>query len=248
MKRVLLTIGYDGTCYHGWQVQKNAVTVQQVLCETLEKMLGKTHDVVGTSRTDAGVHAKEFTCHLDCDDNIPESAFLRGLNSLLPPDIAVKDCKQVANDFHARYNAKGKTYSYYIYNSNLKDPFKTRYSWQIERNLDVESMNKFAKQIIGTHDFFAFSSSGRTVEDTVSTISECYVTKQGDDVVLTVTANGFLYNMVRIIVGTAVAVSDGKINICDIPEILNSKKRELAGVTAPPQGLFLEKVHYNGYR
>lgn len=244
MKRVLLTIGYDGTCYHGWQVQKNAVTVQQVLCETLEKMLGKTHDVVGTSRTDAGVHAREFTCHLDCDDNIPESAFLRGLNSLLPPDIAVKDCKQVPNDFHARYNAKGKTYSYYIYNSNLKDPFKSRYSWQIERPLDIELMNKFAEQIIGTHDFYAFSSSGRTVEDTVRTLSECYVKKQGDDIVLTVTANGFLYNMVRIIVGTAVGVSDKKISICDIPEILNSKKREMAGITAPPQGLFLEKVHY----
>lgn len=245
MKRVLLTIGYDGTNYHGWQVQKNAVTVQQVLCEALFKMLGKAHDAVGTSRTDAGVHAKEFTCHIDCDENIPDAAFVRGLNSLLPPDIAVKDCKTVPNDFHARYNAKGKTYSYYIYNSNVKDPFKMRYSWQIERPLNVDAMNKFAKEIIGTHDFYAFSSSGRTVEDTVRTISECRVEKQGDDIVLTVTANGFLYNMVRIIVGTAIAVSDGKIAVGDIAEILNSKKRERAGVTAPPQGLFLEKVHYN---
>ncbi len=244
MKRVLLTIAYDGTNYHGWQVQKNAVTVQQVLCENLEKMLGKTHDAVGTSRTDAGVHAREFTCHIDCDDNIPETAFIRGLNSLLPPDIAVKGCERVADDFHARYNAQGKTYKYYIYNSNKKDPFKMRYSWQIERPLDIELMNEFAKKIIGTHDFYAFSSSGRTVEDTVRTISECYFEKQGDDVVLTVTANGFLYNMVRIIVGTAVAVSDGRINADGITDILSSKKRELAGVTAPPQGLFLEKVHY----
>ncbi len=244
MKRVLLTIAYDGTNYHGWQVQKNAVTVQQTLCEALEKMLGKTHDAVGTSRTDAGVHAREFTCHIDCDDNIPEKAFVRGLNSFLPPDIAVKDCIQVANDFHARYNAKGKTYKYYIYNSNKKDPFKMRYSWQIERPLDVEAMNEFANKLIGTHDFYAFSSSGRTVEDTVRTISECYVTKENDDVVLTVSANGFLYNMVRIIVGTAVEVSDKRIKPEDIPQILNSKKRELAGVTAPPQGLFLEKVHY----
>lgn len=244
MKRVLLTISYDGTAYHGWQVQKNAVTVQQVLCEALEKMLGKPHDAVGTSRTDAGVHAKEFTCHIDCDDNIPKSAFIRGLNSLLPPDIAVKDCKEIPKDFHARYNAKGKTYSYYIYNSNKKDPFKTRYSWQIERPLDVDKMNTFAKQIIGTHDFYAFSASGRTVEDTVRTVSECFVERKGDDVVLTVTANGFLYNMVRIIAGTAVAVSDGKIDTNDIQEILNSKSRERAGMTAPPQGLFLEKVHY----
>ncbi len=245
MKRVLLTIAYDGTNYHGWQIQKNAVTVQQVLCEALEKMLGKTFDVTGTSRTDAGVHAREFTCHIDCDDNIPEKAFVRGLNSFLPPDIAVKDCIEVANDFHARYNAKGKTYKYYIYNSNEKDPFKMRYSWQIERKLDVKLMNEFASKLVGTHDFYAFSSSGRTVEDTVRTISECYVTKENDDIVLTVSANGFLYNMVRIIVGTAVEVSDKRIKVEDIPEILSSKKRELAGVTAPPQGLFLEKVHYS---
>ena len=245
MKRVLLTIAYDGTNYHGWQIQKNAVTVQQVLCEALEKMLGKTFDVTGTSRTDAGVHAREFTCHIDCDDNIPEKAFVRGLNSFLPPDIAVKDCIEVANDFHARYNAKGKTYKYYIYNSNEKDPFKMRYSWQIERKLDVKLMNEFASKLIGTHDFYAFSSAGRTVEDTVRTISECYVTKENDDIVLTVSANGFLYNMVRIIVGTAVEVSDKRIKVEDIPEILSSKKRELAGVTAPPQGLFLEKVHYS---
>ena len=241
---MLLTISYDGTAYHGWQIQPNGVTVQGVLCERLEQMLSKPVAVVGTSRTDAGVHAKEFTCYLDCDDNIPESAFLRGLNSLLPPDIAVKDCKQVADNFHARYDAKGKTYCYNILNSNKKDPFKLRYAWQIERPLDIEKMNEFAKRIVGTHDFYAFSSSGRTVEDTVRTISECYVEKVGDDVKLFVTANGFLYNMVRIIVGTAVAVSDGKINPQDIENILTSKKRELAGVTAPPQGLFLEKVHY----
>ncbi len=244
MKRVLLTIAYDGTDYHGWQVQKNAVTVQQVLCEAVNKMLGKAHEVVGTSRTDAGVHARQFTCHIDCDENIPETAFVRGLNSLLPPDIAVLDCKQIPNDFHVRYNAKGKTYRYYIYNSSNKDPFKSRYSWQIERPLDIDKMNEFGKKIIGTHDFFAFSSSGRTVDDTVRTVSECYFERKNDDIVLTVSADGFLYNMVRIIVGTAVAVSDGRINQKDIPEILNSKMRDKAGITAPPQGLFLEKVHY----
>ena len=244
LKRVLLTIAYDGTNYHGWQVQKNAVTVQEVLCQAVCKMLGKPTDVVGTSRTDAGVHAREFTCHLECDSSIPTTAFVRGLNSLLPSDIAVLDCKEIPNDFHARYNAKGKTYRYYIYNSNKKDPFKIRYAWQIERTLNVEKMNEFSKQIIGTHDFYAFSSSGRTVEDTVRTISECCFTKEENNIVLTVTANGFLYNMVRIIVGTAVAISDGKIKLQDIPEVLNSRKREDAGITAPPQGLFLEKVHY----
>ncbi len=244
MKRILLTISYDGTAYHGWQVQPNALTVQAVMCEALAKILKTQVSVTGTSRTDAGVHAKEFTCHFDCEDSIPNEAFLRGLNSVLPPDIAVTGCRQVSSDFHARYNAKGKTYCYRIYNSNKKDPFKSRYAWQIERPLSVEKMNAFAKEIIGKHDFYAFSSSGRSVTDTVRTISECYVTKNGEDISLTVTADGFLYNMVRIIAGTAVAVSDDKIKADDILDILSSKQRERAGVTAPAQGLFLEKVHY----
>lgn len=244
MKRVLLTISYDGTAYHGWQIQPNAVTVQSVMCDTVSQLLKVNTAVTGTSRTDAGVHARQFTCHIDCDDAIPKEAFLRGLNSMLPPDIAVLDCKEVPRDFHARYNAAGKTYCYKIYNSNIKDPFKGRYAWQIERPLSVDKMNGFCQSIIGTHDFYAFSSSGRSVEDTVRTITECHVTKNGDDLTLTVTADGFLYNMVRIIAGTAVAVSDGKVNTCDIPEILQNREREKLGITAPANGLFLEKVHY----
>lgn len=244
MKRVLLTICYDGTAYHGWQTQPNGITVQQVLCDQLSLMLGKKTDITGCSRTDAGVHAKMFCCHLDCDDNIPDEAFIRGLSSRLPNDISVLDCKRVADDFHARYDALGKIYRYNILNSNIKDPFLERYSWRIERKLDIDKMNEFCKEIIGTHDFYAFSSSGRTVTDTVRTIKECKVDKNGDMVTLSVTANGFLYNMVRIIVGTAVGVSDGKINPSDIRNILEEKKRENAGVTAPAKGLFLEKVIY----
>ncbi len=245
MKRMLLKISYDGTSYHGWQVQPNGITVQEVLCSSLTKLLGKKTDAVGASRTDAGVHAKEFCCHIDCEENIPQSAFLRGLNSLLPKDIAVNECVEVDKDFHARYSCKGKTYVYRIYNSNKKNPFEGRYAWQIERRLDVCKMNEFCKALVGTYDFYAFSSSGRTVENTVRTVSECTAVRQGDFVLLSITADGFLYNMVRIIVGTAVEVSDGKINTKDILNILNSKKRELAGVTAPPQGLFLEKTHYD---
>ena len=244
MKRILLNISYDGTAYHGWQVQPNCITVQEVLQNALETLLGERVKVTGCSRTDAGVHAKDFYCHIDCDDKFPPEAFLRGLNSLLPNDIAVKGCKEVVADFHARYNAKGKTYTYLILNSNIKDAFLSRYTWQIERPLNIEKMSAFAKNIVGTHDFYAFSSSGRTVEDTIRTITDCKVEKQGDIVKLTVTANGFLYNMVRIIVGTAVEVSDGKINENSVDDILKSKNRNLAGVTAPPQGLFLEKVIY----
>ena len=244
MKRVLLTICYDGTAYHGWQIQPNGITIQQVLEEEVSSLLGKKTAVTGCSRTDAGVHAKEFCCHLDCEEVFPDNAFLRGLSSRLPSDISVIGCKTVADDFHARYNAKGKTYVYNIRNSSVKNPFYDRYSWLIERKLDIDKMNAFCEKIIGTHDFYAFSSSGRTVSDTVRTISECYVEKNDENVTLRVTANGFLYNMVRIIVGTAVDVSGGKINPDDIPKILEIKKREGAGMTAPAKGLFLEKVIY----
>lgn len=244
MKRVLLTIAYDGTDYHGWQVQPNGITVQEVLQKGLCELLGTKTGATGCSRTDSGVHAKQFCCHVDCDNNIPDDAFIRGLSAKLPSDIAVIDCKTVASDFHARYNALGKTYVYNILNSKIKDPFLERYYWRIERELDIDKMNEFCGKIVGKHDFYAFSSSGRTVEDTVRTVKECFVTKRDNKVKLQITADGFLYNMVRIIVGTAVAVSDGKIDPNDTEKILAEKKRENAGITAPAKGLFLEKVIY----
>ena len=244
MKRVLLTIAYDGTDYHGWQVQPNGITVQEVLQKGLCELLGTKTGATGCSRTDSGVHAKQFCCHVDCDDNIPDDAFIRGLSAKLPSNIAVIDCKTVASDFHARYNALGKTYVYNILNSKIKDPFLERYYWRIERELDIDKMNEFCGKIVGKHDFYAFSSSGRTVEDTVRTVKECFVTKRDNKVKLQITADGFLYNMVRIIVGTAVAVSDGKIDPNYTEKILAEKKRENAGITAPAKGLFLEKVIY----
>lgn len=244
MKRMLMTISYDGTEYHGWQVQPNGVTVQETVQNALEKLMGVRPSLTGCSRTDAGVHAREFCCHFDCDEKFPENAFLRGLDSLLPEDISVRAVKNVPSDFHARYNARGKTYAYYILNSERRDPFLSRYSWRIERPLDLDRINAFCREIIGTHDFFAFSSSGRTVLDTVRTVSECKAERDGDMVALRITADGFLYNMVRITVGTAVDVSDGRIKPEYIKEILSSKDRARAGITAPPQGLFLEKVLY----
>ena len=189
MKRILLTLSYDGTAYHGWQVQPNGITVQEVLQNSLETLLKTRPSVSGCSRTDAGVHAKEFCCHLDCEEVIPKEAFLKGLNSLLPPDIAVTDYKEVVSDFHARYNAKGKTYVYRILNSNKKDPFLSRYAWAIEKPLNLELMNEFCSNIIGTHDFYAFSSSGRTVTNTVRTVSECEAEKNGDIVTIKITAD-----------------------------------------------------------
>ncbi len=244
MKRMLLTISYDGTAYHGWQVQPNGITVQETVQDALFRLLGERPALTGCSRTDAGVHAREFCCHFDCADKFPENAFLKGLDSLLPADISVKAVRQVPPDFHARYSAKGKTYAYYILNSVRRDPFLSRYTWRIERGLDLERINAFCREIVGTHDFCAFSSSGRTVEDTVRTVSECSAKRDGDRVVLRITADGFLYHMVRIIVGTAVSVSDGKTAPHFVKEIFSSKQRALAGDTAPPQGLFLEKVLY----
>lgn len=243
MKRVLLKISYDGTAYHGWQVQPNGITVQQALQDALEKMLGERVGVTGCSRTDAGVHAREFFCHFDTPDNIPITAFVPGLNSVLPYDISVLSAKEVAVDFHARYNAAGKRYVYYIDNAAVPDPFLRRYAYYVKTPLDTDKMNELCSMLIGTHDFAAFSSIHRTVTNTVRTISECFVKREGDKVILSVTADGFLYNMVRIIVGTALDASMGKILKGTFEEVFETN-RSRAGSTAPPQGLFLDKVFY----
>lgn len=243
MKRVLLKIAYDGTNYHGWQLQNNAVTVAQVLEEALERLLGAKTAVTGCSRTDSGVHANEFFCHLDCDDNIPEKAFLLGLNAILPNDIAVKGASVVSDDFHARFDAKSKTYVYKMY-VGLTDPFLSRYALRLDNEPDLELMNDFCRRLIGTHDFIAFSSSGRTVKTTVRTITECYITKCDNHYTLNVSGNGFLYNMVRIIVGTAIAVGYGNLAPSCADEALKTGDRTKLGNTAAPCGLFLDKVEY----
>ena len=244
MKRMLLTIAYDGTDYHGWQVQQNALTVQQVMQDSLERILGERPALTGCSRTDAGVHAREFCCHLDCADNIPDEAFLRGLNSVLPNDIAVKNCQEVAHDFHARYSAKGKNYIYRFYESRVTDPFLSRYALRVEKELDIKRMNAFCKTLVGTHDFEPFSSSGKSVTDTVRTVSDCQMITDGGLPALSVSADGFLYNMVRIITGTALAVSQGRLAVDCAEKIFECRDRAAAGETAPAHGLFLNKVFY----
>lgn len=243
MKRVLLKIAYDGTNYHGWQLQNNAVTVAGVLEESLERLLGVKTSVTGCSRTDSGVHANEFFCHLDCEDNIPEKAFLLGLNAILPDDIAVKGASVVSDDFHARFDAKSKTYTYKMY-VGLTDPFLSRCALRLDNEPDLDLMNDFCKRLIGTHDFIAFSSAGRTVKTTVRTITECYVTKHDNQFILKVSGNGFLYNMVRIIVGTALAVGYKNLAPSCADEALKTGDRTVLGNTASPCGLFLENVEY----
>ncbi len=246
MSRYLLTIKYDGSNYCGWQVQPNGVSVQYVIQTALKELLqDDSICVTGCSRTDAGVHANMFCLHFDSDTIIPEEKIPFALNVRLPQDIKAVECKIVADDFHARYSSKGKTYVYRIFNSPLPDPFKSKYFLQIAKPIDVNLMNDACKKFIGTHDFAAFCSAGSSVVDTVRTVYACSAERNGDDIFISITANGFLYNMVRIIVGTLLEVASGKVLVDDIENVIISKDRQRAGHTVKPHGLFLERVHYN---
>lgn len=242
--RILIRLSYLGTNYHGWQVQPNGVTVQETVQNAIEQLYGVRLGVTGCSRTDAGVHTNEFYCHYDTEKYIAKDGVVAALNIALPNDIVVTECEYVADDFHARYSSTGKEYVYQIYCAKTPNPFLYGRCWYLNKKLDTDAMNVFAKGLIGKHDFIGFSSSGRTVEDTVRTIYDCNVSKEGNLVTVKVSADGFLYNMVRIIVGTLVDVSDGKIDKNSAAKILESRERKNAGATAPAQGLFLNKVFY----
>ena len=245
MKRFLLTLCFDGTNYHGWQVQPNGITVQQVLQEALYTITGPTTcNVTGCSRTDSGVHARMFCCHFDADTAILPHKLADALNARLPKDIAVTDCREVAGDFHARYAVWSKEYVYQIYNQPRRNPFYEKYALHIKQPINIERLQEACNAFVGTHDFIGFSSSGRTVVDTVRTVYNCGIVQEGDLLRFYISANGFLYNMVRIIVGTLLYVHEDKILPSDIPQIILSKDRTRAGATAPPQGLFLNKVIY----
>lgn len=245
MGRKLLEISYLGTNYCGWQVQPNGITVQEVLQASLYKLLKHKPDVTGCSRTDSGVHAKSFFCHFDTDVQIPNEGLVLGLNTILPPDISTLNCYDVPDDFHARYSAKGKLYKYSIFCSKIKDPFLFGRSLMVKSNINLELANEFCELLKGTHNFEAFSSVNRTVTDTVRTVFECYVTFEDNIFNFYVKADGFLYNMVRIMVGTLLEFCSGKISAADIKNSFETGDRRLLGATAPPQGLYLEKVFYD---
>lgn len=244
MQRYLLKLSFDGTNYHGWQVQPNGITVQEQLQISMKQLYGYALAVTGCSRTDAGVHANEFYCHFDLETAIEPDGIIRGLNSVLPQDIRAMMCKFVNSDFHARYNAAGKNYIYRVDRRIITDPFNSRYSYNYSGKLNLEDIKYFCNSLIGTHDFIGFSSSGRSVKTTVRTVTECSVEVNGDFLVFSITADGFLYNMVRIIVGTALSVGRGSIEREVAEKIFESGDRNLAGATAPPQALFLNRVYY----
>lgn len=246
MQRILLIVRYDGTAYHGWQVQPNGVTVQQTLQDAIEAVTGVRSGVIGCSRTDAGVHADMFCCTFDTESALRGNKLCSALNFHLPHDIAVYDAREVGEDFHPRYHAAGKRYIYRIWNGTQRHPVYAPYSLHRNAPLDVESMNRAAADFVGRHDFAAFCGAGSDVQGTTQrTIRACSVERQGDMVLFTVEGDGFLYNMVRIMVGTLLEIAAGRMAADSIPAILDSCDRGMAGPTAPAHGLCLDYVFYD---
>lgn len=244
MRNLKLKLMYNGKSYHGWQVQTNADTIQGRIESAVESVFGKHLTVYGCSRTDAGVHANEYFCNFRTEKNITCESVVKALNANLPDDIAVVDCEEADDGFHSRFDCKSKRYIYKIWNTQIKNPFLTHTAYHYKYKLDEKLLDKAAKSFIGTYDFSAFCSSGSSVSDTVRTVKDASVVRNGDMVIFSVEADGFLYNMVRIMVGTLININENKIDENSVLDIINSKNRSNAGVTAPPQGLFLDKVYY----
>lgn len=244
---ILLTLAYDGTDYCGFQVQPNGRSVAAVFQDALEKTIGARPDIKGCSRTDAGVHALGFALNFHAETAIPMERLPLALNYHLPPDIRVLAARAVPEDFHARYAAHTKTYVYRIRNSAIESPFDARYTCRFPQRLDVERMQRAAQRLVGRHDFLALCASGSSAAahgDTIRTITACEVTRQGDLVEITVTADGYLYNMVRILAGTLCEAGTGRRDPDSIPMLLAGRDRRRAGPTLAAKGLMLHHVDY----
>ncbi len=244
MRRVRLVFQYDGTDYHGFQRQPALLTIQGELELALNRVLGEEVVVTGAGRTDAGVHALGQVAAFDTTNPMPVGNLLRALNDALPDAIKLVSAEQVSAEFHPRYDAKGKVYKYRILNRELPSPFINRYAWHVPEPLDVPMMRAAAEKLVGTHDFAAFCASGSSVEKTVRTVRCADLEPEGDLLELRFEADGFLYMMVRIMVGTLVEVGLGRLSPEEVGRALDSRKRSHSGPTAPPQGLSLVKVIY----
>lgn len=247
MRNLKVFIAYNGAAYHGFQRQDNAVTVQ----ETVEKAIGRLLKlpapvIYGCSRTDTGVHAREFCFNVYIDNKIPCDGFVKGMNTLLPPDIAVLSCEEVDDSFHARYNAKGKEYVYLISNKPQRDVFLQDLAFHYPYKLDIAAMNSAARLLVGEHDFGGFCrAEGRArMKTTVRTIYDLSVTLDDSLCEVRISGNGFLYNMVRIVTGTLLYISEGRRTEQDIINALETGDRALSGITLPPNGLYLNRVYY----
>lgn len=243
-RNIKLTIEYDGTSYQGWQRQKNVPTIQKAIEDAISYMTHEKIKVIAAGRTDSGVHALNQVANFHTHSKIPVDGFVKGLNSLLPPDIVIKDASSVPMDFHARYNCRTKTYDYYILNQTTPSAIHRNYSWFVPQILRLAPMRRCLKLIIGKHDFSSFQAAGSSTKDSIREVYGANLKKQNDLICLSIEANGFLRHMVRNIVGTLVDVGTGKKSPSDFTAILASKNRALAGATAPSQGLFLGEVRY----
>jgi tRNA pseudouridine38-40 synthase len=235
---------YKGTAYHGFQIQDNAVTIQEIVGKCVSRVLNEQVSVIGCSRTDAGVHANRYCFSVLTNSTISEKGFVRGVNSHLPSDISILSCEEVPLDFHARYSCKAKEYVYLIHNSECRNPFAEDLQYHYRRKMDIELMRRAASYFIGTHDFRSFCSARTDKTDTVRTIYDLSIEKENELVKIYIKGDGFLYNMVRIIVGTLLSVNEGKIDADEIPHILEKTDRLSAGKTAQAHGLYLNRVFY----
>ncbi len=245
MRNIRLTLEYDGTSYHGWQRQKNALTIQEVVETALAKLTGEPVRLLGSGRTDAGVHAWAQVANFHTSSHIPLRAFHAGLNSLLPRDIAVLEAAAAPPDFHARKSARAKTYEYRILNRASSSPLNRRYAWVVQDSLDLEAMARAAAALPGEHDFSTFRASGGSPGPAVREVFHAAWHPEGEGHLrFSITANGFLRGMVRSLVGTMVEIGRGKRPPEDLAALLAQADRRLAGPTAPAQGLFLVEVIY----
>ncbi|MBP2645198.1 MAG: truA [Firmicutes bacterium] len=243
-RKLKLTVAYDGTAYHGFQRQANAITVQEVLEEKLGKIFGHPITVFGAARTDAGVHAYRQVISFVIYGSIPTEKVPYAAKSVLPGDIVITKAEEVEDDFHARYSAKSKIYQYRLYVSPLPNPFQRNYVWHIRKNLDVLLMHEAIQAVIGEHDFSAFRGAGGPPISPVRTMLAANCRQDHEIIEIQIQGTGFLYHMVRNIVGTLVDVGTGKKTVSDFRNILQGCNRAQAGITAPPQGLYLKEIFY----
>ena len=244
MRNIKLTIEYDGTSYGGWQKQKNNRTIQQCIEEAIKLLTGEEVELIGSSRTDAGVHAKGMVANFITNSKIPSDKFREAISTKLPDDIGIIKSEEVDKNFHSRYDSKGKTYCYTLVNRYEKVCLGRSYVYQVRDELNYNLMKDAAKYFLGKHDFKAFKTNGSSVKTSVRTISGLELELKGDVLKIFISADGFLYNMVRIIVGTLIEVGKGKIKPEDIESIIRNGDRSKAGPCVPPNGLVLEKVFY----
>lgn len=240
MRRILMCVAYDGTNYSGWQVQDNAPTIEGELNKALSALCNEKIEVIGASRTDAGVHSLSSMCVFDTKSTIPADRFSFALRTKLPSDICVRFSKEVSLDFHPRHTLTEKTYEYHIYNEEFLPPMRRLYVFHENRPLNVERMNEAGKVLVGEHDFKSFCAAGAIVETTVREVTDVNVRRENGEVIISVSGHGFLYNMVRIIAGTLLRVGLGDWDRDTLEGILEAKDRRMAGPTLPPEGLLLK--------